>query len=29
MDRAAMFDELRSEPERIWEKDDKVLVFVP
>ena len=28
MDRAAMFDEIRLEPERIWEKDDKVLVFV-
>jgi len=27
-DRAEMFDELRSEPERFWETDDKVLVFV-
>ena len=23
-----MFDQLRSEPERFWEADDKVLVFV-
>ena len=23
-----MFDELRTEPERFWETDDKVLVFV-
>jgi uncharacterized protein len=28
MDRAEMFDELHWEPERLWEKDDKVLVFL-
>jgi ketosteroid isomerase-like protein len=27
-DRAEMFDEFRQEPERCWETDDKVLVFV-
>jgi ketosteroid isomerase-like protein len=27
-DRAEMFDELRTEVERVWEIDDKVLVFV-
>ena len=27
-DRAEMFDEFRQEPERFWETDDKVLVFV-
>ena len=27
-DRAEMFDEFRQELERLWERDDKVLVFV-
>jgi hypothetical protein len=27
-DRAAMFDEIRNEVERVWEKDDRVLVFL-
>jgi ketosteroid isomerase-like protein len=27
-ERAEMFDELRTEPERFWEKDDRVVVFL-